>query len=575
MPKDDLVQDALTVTLGQHSRAGRKPQNQDFFGAMIPSGSALRLKGIALAVADGISSSQVSREAAETAVKSLLTEYYGTSDAWEVKTAACNVISATNAWLYGINRRALHDSPDLGHVCTLSALILKGHFAHLFHVGDSRIWRVAGTSLEPLTQDHVTRISASDTQLSRAMGLDRAVNVDHRKLRLSAGDVFLLTTDGIHDHWTPGDVVAAITSADSLDAAAATIADQALAAGSPDNLTVQIVRIDALPGGAHSPADSDAALPVLAMPNPGDTIDGFRIVRPIHSNNRSHIFLAIAPSGQKVAFKVPATEIRSDPNYIRMFLMEEWIARRLSSPHVVKAVAMPETRSGLYVVTEFIEGQTLRQWMRNTPAPTMAEVSAIASQMIRGLRAFHRKDMLHQDFRPENLMIDSDGTVKILDLGSTRVAGIEETRAEEDTAILGTLQYTAPEYFVGDPVGPWSDQFSLGVILYEMLTGRLPYGADAARVGNRRDRARLKYRLAADGANSVPYWIDDVLRRAVHPNANQRFAALSELDAALSAPPKGPAARTRRPLATRNPVLFWQTVSAALAAAVFALLVTR
>lgn len=565
MPRDTPTQNVLQVQLGQHSQTGLKGQgNQDFFGALIPTGSALHLKGIALAIADGISPSPVSHEAAEIAVKSLLTDYYATSDAWSVKTAASNVLAATNAWLYGLNRRSLPERTELGHICTVSALILKGHHAHILHVGDSRIWRVVQGGLEPLTEDHVNPVAGSGPQLSRGLGLDHRLALDYHRLPLQIGDVFLMTTDGIHEHWRAEDVVSFLKDAESLDAAARAIAKSALAAGSHDDLTIQIVRIDALPSQENGVETDLSNLPLLPLPVPGDNLDGFKIIRKIHENNRSHIFLAHAPDGTKVALKMPATEIRAEPRFLRMFAMEEWIARRVASPHVLRAVPTPEKRSGLYVVTEYIQGQTLRQWMRDNPNPTMEQVRDIAGQMIRGLRAFHRKEMVHQDFRPENVMIDAEGTVKIIDLGSTRVQGIEESKCQPDNAILGTLQYTAPEYFVGDPTGPVSDQFSLGVVLYEMLTGRLPYGADAARVTNRRARARLTYRPAVNGANAIPYWIDDTLSKATHPLSNRRFEALSELEAALSAPPPGSRKLTQRPLAERDPVRFWQSISGAL-----------
>ncbi len=253
--------------------------------------------------------------------------------------------------------------------------------------------------------------------------------------------------------------------------------------------------------------------------------------------------------------------------------MEEWVAKRVASPHVIRTVTAPEKRSGISVVSEFIEGQTLRQWMRDSPHPSMRQVRNLTTQMISGLRAFDRKEMVHQDFRPENVMIDGNGTVKIIDLGSTRVQGVEESKLSPDTALLGMLQYTAPEYFVGDPTGQVSDQFSLGVVIYEMLTGRLTYGADAARISNRRDGARLTYRSALDGTNAVPYWIDDTLSKATHPLGNRRYAALSELEAALTSAQTPNRKLTHRTFAERNPVRFWQTVSAVLLALCLFLLI--
>ena len=101
-------------------------------------------------------------------------------------------------------------------------------------------------------------------------------------------------------------------------------------------------------------------------------------------------------------------------------MMEEWVARRLDSPHVLKPRLRSRKRNHLYVVTEFIDGQTLTQWMIDHPRPDLETVRGMVEQIARGLRAFHRKEMLHQDLRPDNIMIDKTGTAKIIDFGSTR-----------------------------------------------------------------------------------------------------------------------------------------------------------
>src|SRR5579859_7634012 len=124
----------LRISLGQCSDKGRKPGNQDFHGALIPREPLISLKGIAVVIADGISSSEVSRIASESAVKSFLTDYYCTSEAWSVKTSAQRVIAATNSWLHSQTRRShyLYDK-DKGYVCTLSAIVIKSAAVHMFH----------------------------------------------------------------------------------------------------------------------------------------------------------------------------------------------------------------------------------------------------------------------------------------------------------------------------------------------------------------------------------------------------------------------------------------------------------
>ncbi len=567
MPKDTTAM-TLKVSVGRYSDKGLKPENQDICGVRVPTGTELSLKGITLAVADGISSSATSAEASEAAVNALLTDYYATSDAWTARTAATTVISATNAWLYGQNE-ALPDM-NAGRICTLSALILKGRDGHILHAGDSRVSRLAGGVLEPLTTDHRAVLSSEESYLARGMGLDSQIAVDYRRISLEVGDVLMLTTDGVHEFIDGSDVTRAL-EAPSLDDAAKKLAERALVKGSADNLTVVLARIDALPELAQDFEPEIAKLPLPPQPKAGDVIDGFRILRPVNSTARSHVYLAEGPDGQKVALKIPTREMAEDTAYLNRFALEEWIARRISSSHVLRAAKSPDTRTALYVVTEWVTGRTLRQWMTDHTEPDLDQVRDIIGQIVVGLRAFHRKEMLHQDLRPENIMIDDDGTVKIIDLGSTSVAGVEEATAGVLGHMPGTYQFTAPEYFSGDYVTWRSDQYSLAVIAYEMLTGRLPYGADVARVTTRRDLHRLTYRPARDDDSKVPAWMDAALKRATNPDAAKRYDTLSEFLGDLKRPGQSWNAARHVPLIERNPVRFWQTTSAILAVTTIAL----
>jgi len=150
----------LKITVGQYSDKGRKETNQDFHGIYVPREPQLGSKGIAIALADGISSSDVSQEAAQAAVTTFLEDYYCTSDAWSVKTSAEHVLVATNSWLHSQTQQSQHRyERERGYVCTFSGLIIKSRTAHLFHVGDARIYRLRGTALAQLTGDHRVRVS--------------------------------------------------------------------------------------------------------------------------------------------------------------------------------------------------------------------------------------------------------------------------------------------------------------------------------------------------------------------------------------------------------------------------------
>jgi serine/threonine protein phosphatase PrpC len=567
----------LQISVGQHSDKGRKPVNQDFHGVLIPAEPLLSMKGIAAVLADGISSSTVSQIASESAVKSFLTDYYCTSESWTVKTSARRVLDAANSWLHAQTRRSQYAyDRDKGYVCTFTAMVIKSTTAHIFHVGDCRIYRVAGKTLEQLTDDHRIIVSPEQTYLGRALGINPQIEIDYQALQIGQGDIFLLATDGAYEFVDHRFVTGALDEhAHDLDQAAKAIVGEAYRRGSNDNITVQILRIDQLPDGASPDIfDQTFELPVPPLPEPRAIFDGYRIVREVHASSRSHIYLAIdTETEEPVALKLPSIDLRDSRAYLKRFMMEEWIARRIDSPHVLKPRSQPKRRGYLYVATEFIEGQTLRQWMIDHPRPDLETVRDIVEQIAAGLRAFHRLEMLHQDLRPDNVLIDKTGTAKIIDFGSVKIAGVAEAAPQQGAdEILGTVQYTAPECFLGDGGSPRSDMFSLAAICYQMLTGVLPYGAQIAKIRGRSDVRKLRYRPAEDDDRNIPVWVDGALKKALHPDPYKRYEDVSEFLFELRNP--NPAyLRTRTtPLIERNPLLFWKLTTVALACTVVALL---
>jgi serine/threonine protein kinase len=302
--------------------------------------------------------------------------------------------------------------------------------------------------------------------------------------------------------------------------------------------------------------------------------DGYRIVREVHGSSRSHIYLAVdIESDALVIIKIPSIDQRGDPAYLKRFMMEEWAARRIDSPYVLKPRLHSRRRNYLYVVMEFVDGQTLTQWMIDNPRPDLETVRDIVEQIAKGLGAFHRLEMLHQDIRPDNIMIDRTGTVKIIDFGSTKVTGmIEAAPSAGGNDILGTAQYTAPEYFLGEGGTPRSDQFSLGVTAYQMQTGKLPYGAEAAKARTRSQLRKLKYSSALDDNREIPIWIDGMLQRAVHPDPAKRYEELSEFVFDLRHPNPKYLNAAAVPLMERNPLLFWKCLCFILACIVVLLL---
>ncbi|MCU7959892.1 MAG: serine/threonine protein kinase [gamma proteobacterium symbiont of Bathyaustriella thionipta] len=257
-------------------------------------------------------------------------------------------------------------------------------------------------------------------------------------------------------------------------------------------------------------------------------------------------------SKQKIILKTPSINYRDDPQYLEGFLHEEWVGKRINNPHVLKILDTPHRRF-LYNISEYVAGQSLRQWIQDHPQTHINKAREFLRQIVAGLRAFHRLEMIHLDLKPENLLIDEQGVIKIIDFGSTRVAGSSESNSSLEQIPQGTINYSAPECALAQ-CSNRSDLFSVGVMAYELLTGQLPYGdSDQIRPAN-----KLNYIPASRYNDKIQAWVDGALRKAVHPNPARRYDTLSEFLHDLEHPNKKLISKHSTPLMERDPLTFWK-----------------
>jgi serine/threonine protein kinase len=231
----------------------------------------------------------------------------------------------------------------------------------------------------------------------------------------------------------------------------------------------------------------------------------------------------------------------------------------IANPNVLKVFTPRTQLKFLYHVTEYFEGKTLQQWMLDNPKPDLEPVRSIVEQIVLGLRAMHRKDILHLDLKPSIVMIDAQGLVKLIDFGSSLAASTAENSKTKFPA--GTADYAAPEHLLGAKPSSLSDLYSLGVITYEMLTGSLPYGAgfkSASQI------ARAQYLPAMTRRKDIPDWIDAALEEAVQLTPQRRTEVLSAFVENLRKPNSGLKLARDKPMLERNPLLFWKLLSLAL-----------
>lgn len=554
----------LKVAVGQTSVAGTKNNNEDAIGVRIPTGALLTNKGIVAVIADGVSAAEAGEEASHTSVSSFISDYYSTHDSWSVKTSGVKVLSALNRWLYG--RGQQYPDAEKGYVTTFSALILKSSSAYIFHVGDSRIYQFRQGQLEQLTRDHSTSVGSGQRFLARALGIDPRVEIDFHQIDLQIGDQFLLTTDGIHDWMQTKEIKQILLDEADADRCCQQLRDNALNAGSDDNLSAQLISI--IETGSLEKNDALSQLnelPFLPPLKPGLIVDDWKVIKELHATSRSEVYLVESMlDGTRAALKSPSANFHDDPAYIERFILEEWIGTRVQSPNIVK-VLRPQKRRFLYYLSEYIEGPTLANLLTERTRLAVADARNIVIQVASGLRALHRKDTLHQDIKPDNI-IYTDAGVKIVDFGSSYIAGVSEINTEiQREEILGTAQYCAPEYRLGMNISSKSDQFSLGVLAYELLTGQHPYGSAYEKASTRKAFLKLTYRPAYIANPLVPVWMDGALKRTLSIAADDRYDSISEFVFDLQKPNPKYTNSISLPLIDRDPVTFWRSLSGLLA----------
>ena len=557
----------LKVSIGQYSTAGIKQQNQDFHGVYLPEGHVLKQKGIACVIADGIGSSNVSHLAAETAVGSFLSDYYSTSDAWSTQTSAERVIRATNSWLYAQTQQSQgRFDKDRGYVCTLSALILKQQQAHVFHVGDSRIYRIRDHEIELLTHDHRVWLSSREHYLSRALGADYRIEIDYRNIELKEKDIFLLMTDGVYEFVTDQQLLDLILVDADLNQLAKAFVEKALEQGSDDNLSLQVIHVEQLPELNQFHIQQDYVFPQQL--SKGEVFEGYVIDKILHQNHRSCLYLAHDTQQQPLVIKTLGVDLQQDKNAVEQFQLEDWVSKRLKHDNLMQCYPHNTEKKYLFQCYEYLQGETLAQWLHRQEKPlNLDEILPILQQTALALNAMHRLEMLHQDIRPKNIMVinaENALKIKLIDYGSTAVRGLVEINPKNANRALGTLAFMAPEYFIDHSSSVHSDQFSLAVMAYYLFTKQLPYGTDLARCNSLKQMKKVQYHSIRKYRPDLPIWLDKILGQALSMEPIHRFEALSELIHNLMHPSKELLNSKPPAIIERDPLRFWQMSCAVL-----------
>ncbi len=568
---------AFDIDIGFVSLKGRKDINEDFCAAMLPEPGQEGMGSI-VAIADGVSTGGMGKEAAQTTVTSLVRDYYGTPETWDTTVALDRIIGAQNSWLAGLNRRR---HPVLG-LTTLTAVVLRGQSYALAHVGDTRAYLLRAGQLSQLTNDHVVDHPDLKHQLLRCVGAEDTLVVDYLQGDLLVGDVFVLLSDGVHNVLNSKRIKALVAFSNPGDGSTDAqtlcqqLVDAALEAGGHDNATALAVRVRGLLDASLQDENRHAlALGIPARLKLGDTLDGFVMTAEVADNGINVLYQMRDVASQKLyALKTLHPARAHDPEERAMLAHEAWLAKRMQSSsaaqyfvNIYDSLPNGQSPSAFYLLYDWHAGETLQQLLDRQHKLAVSQTLSATTQIAKALGRLHRQNVIHRDIKPANLHQGSGGVLRLLDLG-VALSGREPEAMR--TLHAGTPSYINPEQWgfggygaktnAGE-VAPelpdaQSDLFALGVTLYQLLTGKLPYGEVLPYQVGRYYRDPV----APSRHNpEVPIWLDHVVLKAVARDKRQRFETAEELLLALERGASRPlSAPAPSPLMQRDPTALWK-----------------
>jgi serine/threonine protein phosphatase PrpC len=545
----------LRIDIGQSSQTGPRERNEDYVGIVTPTNEQLATKGALVAVADGVGGTAGGREASEMTVRTVLSDYYATPDTWETHAALDKVISAANRWVLSqsMNHRYL-----AGMATTLSLMVLRGQRYYLAHVGDTRIYQLRHGKLQQLTTDHVWDRPDMRHVLKRAVGLDMHLLVDYADGALQKGDVYALLSDGVWEILGQKAIHEALQMYDNPQMVADHLTKSALQLGSQDNASALVVRIEEI--GVDNLSDLLSIGRHLSAPPKlkiGEQLDGFEVLSLIHESRASLLYqVRNLQSGQVSVMKTLQPLLAEDAESCQALLNEEWLAKRVISKYVPQVLPLnPDKRSKLYYMMSWHRGETLQQLLDSGHHFTATQVAQIGTELVRGLSALHRLNILHRDIKPANIHLGDDKQLRILDLGVALSTGAASVSAMPNP---GTPSFMAPELFEGGHASVSTDMYAVGVTLYHLLTRRYPYGEIEPFQNPRFGEPVVPTRYRPD----IPHWLENILLKAISRNPERRFETAEEMILALEhgeLRPILPPART--PLIARARLIKWQWIS--------------
>ena len=566
----------MKLIYAERSHAGARSHNEDFVHFWQPDAEQEKdTRGSIALLADGVGGHGDGEVASHLAVATALDFFRQADPALSTNQLLWRLFNEANLAVYDNGMKGGGSVTRMATTLTVS--LFRHNEVAVGHVGDSRAYLVRQGEIRQLTSDHtmvamqvkmnlISREEAASsdlrTMLTRSIGENPTVRVDYNRETLRDHDTIIQCSDGLHACLAEHELRDCVNRM-SPDAACEHLVRLAEKRGSQDNISIQIVRVEQVARvgyyrGALAYSAAPEAPQVTQELQPGSLLDErFQITDVISRSAMSSVFKAMdLKTGRPVALKVPLPSLEGDPAAFSRFEREEEIGRTLDHPRILKIVAIdPSEKSRPYIVMELLDGQTLERLMHQIRPLPENDALAILSQVLEGLEYLHAQGVVHRDLKPQNVMLCSDGSLRIMDFGIAKAAASRRMTFGGFSPTMGTPDYMAPEQVKGQRGDERTDIYSLGAILYEMVTGRVPFeGTNAYTIMN----ARLLGDPVAPRVHNpaIRPQVEEIVLHAMARAPEDRYPSAAAMRADVEAPDAveitGRADRLEAPKRSRN-----------------------
>ena len=536
----------LQLSYADSSASGPREENQDATRMVSPALSLAASKGYLFALADGVSQCADGGLAARSTLQALAHDYYATPQTWGVAQALDRLLLAQNRWLHA-------NGGGQPLLTTISALVLRGRRFTLAHIGDCRVYRWCEGQLQRISEDHVWSQPGMQHVLKRAMGLEQHLVVDYLEGELRTGESFLLVSDGIWATLSEASIAGVLRDESNLQSATQTLVTAAHLAGSQDNASAVLVRVEQLGEASLNDAlEQVAQWPLPPALKAGQRFEGWQVEALLSQTRQSLLYRVRDAQQQSWLLKTLPPHRKGDSEAGQSLLQEEWFLRRVAGRFFPEVHSASE-RQHLYYLMREHPGITLAEHHRQHGNLSLTQGLEIAMHLVRALGMLHRRNILHRDIKPDNLLLNEDGDLRVLDFGLAYCPGLSAQAAGE---LPGTPSYIAPEAYAGAAPTAAQDLYSAGVTLYFLLTGHYPHGEIEAF-----QRPRFGTPIPASRYRpDLPEWLVHNLDQALASDPAQRFETAEQWLLALQNGEQQPSARSR-PLLEREPLKVWRAMA--------------